>query len=94
MVTAGRCLIPARLSVGAEKAISGIADKQAKMAVSDYANLHLGHLGAWCGELRTGECHAHHERDSLAGCVWTGLEARLGAGTQDCQCQWNLRARV
>ena len=92
MVTAGRCLIPARLSVGSEKAISGIADKQAKMAVSDYANLHLGHLKAWCGELSTGEHHAQYERGS--GCVWTGLEARLGAGTQDCQCQWNLRARV
>ncbi len=94
MVTAGRCLIPARLSVGAEKAISGIADKQTKMAVSDYANLHLGHLRAWRGELSTGECHAQHELGS--GCVWTagGLEARLGAGTQDCQCQWNLRARV
>ena len=63
MVTAGRCLIPAKLSVrvGAEKAISGIADKQTKMAVSDYANLHLGRLGAWRGELSTGECHAQYE---------------------------------
>ena len=38
MVTADRCLIPAKLTVGAEKVISGIADKQTKMAVSDYVN--------------------------------------------------------
>jgi hypothetical protein len=36
MVTADRCLIPAKLTVGAERVISGIADKQTKNAVSDY----------------------------------------------------------
>jgi hypothetical protein len=38
MVTADRCLIPAKLTVGAERVISGIADKQTKIAVSDYIN--------------------------------------------------------
>ncbi len=46
-------------------------------------------LGAWCcaqcGEFSTGdsENHAQHERSSGWPGVWTGLEARLGVGTQD-----------
>ena len=38
MVTADRCLIPSKLTVGAEQVITNIPDKQTRTAVSDYIN--------------------------------------------------------